>query len=186
MALNAEFFVKMPIAQKILILAALIVLMILGYYFLWDADLTKDYEAKQSILSEKRAELAKLETVEKEKEKLDRELKEMERSLEKAKEKLPTETEMERLFLTISDLGKKNGVQFKVFQPKPEVNRNNLYTEVPIELQFTGNYVYTMNFFYKVTHLPRIVNFTGVGITQGKGTEINVNCTAMTYKFLGR
>ncbi len=184
MALNADYFIKMPIHQKLLILAALVALLFLGYYFLIDSKLTEEYKRKQGQLSSKRSELAKLETVERDKEKLDRQLKEKQRKLEKAKEKLPTETEMEKLFITISELGQKNGIKFSNFKPQTERAHGNLYIEVPISLDFTGSYVYVMNFFYKATHLPRIVNFHGLGISSGKkGNEISVKCTAVTYKF---
>lgn len=185
MALNSEYIVKMPIGQKLLILAALITVIGLLYYFTIDSDLTAEYKSKQGKLQEKRTDLAKLETVEKDKEKLDRELKEKERKLEKAKEKLPTETEMERLLLNISEIGQQNGISFKTFKPlKENKQKDGLYIEVPIDLAFSGNYKYAMNFFYKVTSLPRIVNFTGINMVSGKsGTEIAVTCKAVTFKF---
>ena len=186
MALNTEFFVKMPIGQKLLIVAALVLTIGLLYYLLIDSKLTKEYNDKQSQLTEQRTELAKLETVEKDKEKLDRELKEKERKLEKAKEKLPTDTEMERLFLNISEIGQQNGISFKVFKPLAEKKQQDLYIEVPIDLSFSGSYRYAMNFFYKVTTLPRIVNFTGILITGGKGSEIAVSCKAVTFKFAAK
>jgi len=186
MALNTEFFVKMSIGQKLLIVAALVLTMGLLYYLLIDSKLTKEYNDKQTQLTEKRTDLAKLETVEKDKEKLDRELREKERNLEKAKEKLPTDTEMERLFLNISEIGQQNGIQFIVFKPQPEKKQQDLYIEVPIDLSFSGSYRYAMNFFYKVTTLPRIVNFTGIQITAGKGTEIAVSCKAVTFKFAAK
>lgn len=187
MALNSEFIVKMPIGQKLLVLIALILLIGLLYWLLIASKLKEDYEAKDKSLKVKRTELAQLQTVEKDKEKLQREMKEKERKLEKAKEKLPTETEMENLFLTISDLGKQNGIKFAMFKPKPEKKEKALYVKVPIDLKFSGSYRYVMNFFYKVTNLPRIVNFSGIGIKSAKKTrEITVNCIATTYKFAGK
>ncbi|HUT55087.1 MAG TPA: type 4a pilus biogenesis protein PilO [bacterium] len=189
MALNAEFLVKMPVSQKILVLAAAVAVLVLGYWFLIGSSLKSDLERMQAELSQAKSDLAKLETVQKDKEKLDRELKEKERKLEKAKEKLPTETEMERLLLTINELGQQNGIRFSNFKPLAERKEGNLYIEVPIELKFTGGYLYVMNFFAKVAALPRIVNFNGVSITgggKGKTSEIDVSCTASTYKFIGK
>lgn len=184
MALNSDYIVKMPIGQKLLILAALITVIGLLYYFLIDSALTKEYKDLQGKLQTKRTDLAKLETVEKDKEKLDRELKEKERKLEKAKEKLPTETEMERLLINVSDIGQQNGIIFKTFKPQAErKQKDGLYIEVPIDLNFSGNFKYVMNFFYKVTTLPRIVNFTGVNLIGGKGSNITVTCKAVTFKF---
>jgi len=184
MALNTDFIIKMPLLQKLLILAGVVTLTVLAYMFLMDSKLTQEYKRKQLELSGLRSELAKLETVEKDKEKLDRQLKEKERRLEKAKEKLPTETEMEQLLLTISELGQKNGITFKKFTPAGERSgEGGLYTEVPISLNFSGSYLYVMNFFYKVTNLSRIVNFAGLGMSASKGKTIDVNCTAITYKF---
>jgi type IV pilus assembly protein PilO len=184
MALNSEYIVKMPIGQKLLILAALITVIGLLYYFLIDSELTKTYKGLQDKFQEKRTDLAKLETVERDKEKLDRELKEKERNLEKAKEKLPTDTEMERLLLNISEIGQQNGITFRTFKPQPEKKqKDGLYIEVPVDLNFSGNFKYVMNFFYKVTSLQRIVNFTGVSMVSSKGTDINVTSKAVTFKF---
>jgi type IV pilus assembly protein PilO len=188
MALNAEFIVKMPIAQKVLVLVGLILLLGLGYWFLIGSGLKKDLATAQTELQTKQTTLTKLRAVEKDKEKLDRELAEKERKLESAKKKLPTETEMERLLLDINDLGQQNGIKFATFKPAPEQRQGNLYIEVPIDLKFTGGYIYVMNFFYKVATLPRIVTFSGVSITgggRGKTSEVEVTCTASTYKFIG-
>jgi type IV pilus assembly protein PilO len=189
MALNAEFLVKMPVAQKLLVLAAIIIVLVLGYWLLIDNDLTKEYNSQKAELQRKKADLDKLKMVEKDKEKLDRELKEKERKLEKAKEKLPTETEMEKLLLTINDLGQQNGIRFQTFKPLKEENVQKLYIRVPIELKFSGNYLYVMNFFYKVTHLRRIVNFSGISMMSSGGkkkatSEVKVSCTATTYRFV--
>ncbi len=186
MALNTDGLVKMPLIQKLIILVVIIILMAGGYFFFVHSKLAKELETAQQELVKQKAELAKLETVEKDREKLDRELKEKERKLEKAKEKLPTETEMEKLLLDISDIGKQNGISFEQFTPEKESAKENLYIEVPISLKFNGQYLYSMNFFYKVATLPRIVNFTGISIkNSGKSADnlVDISCTAKTYKF---
>ena len=189
MALNTDFLVKMPMSQKLLVLAAIVALLFLGYWLLFDNSLSDEYQAQTGILQDKKTQLKKLQTVEKDKQKLDRELQEKERKLEKAKEKLPTETEMERLLLTVNELGQKNGIKFSVFKPGGERKEGQLYIEVPIDLKFNGQYLYVMNFFYEVSILPRIINFSGISLSAGrKGgvNDISVNCTATTYKFIGR
>ena len=187
MALNTEFFVKMPRGQKFLILGVVVALLVLGYWFGIDTDLSEELDTKRQELAAKKNDLAKLETVEKNRKKLERELQNKELELEKAKEKLPTETEMEKLFLTISELGQQNGVTFTNFQPGKESTKSNLYIEVPIALNFNGSYPYVLNFFYEVTHLPRIVRFEGIKITpQSNSNDINVSVTAKTFKFAGK
>jgi len=187
MAMNTEFFVKMPIGQKMLILGVVVALLFLGYWFGIDNDLSKELDSKRDELAAKKNDLAKLETVEKNRKKLERELQNKELELEKAKEKLPTETEMEKLFLTISELGQKNGITFKTFQPGKESTQSNLYKVVPISMNFTGSYPYVLNFFYEVTHLPRIVRFEGIKISpQKRGNDISVSVTAKTFKFAGK
>ena len=187
MALNTEFFVKMPLGQKLLILAVVVALIVLGYWFGIDTDLSEQLDSKRDELAAKKNDLAKLETVEKNRKKLERELQNKELELEKAKEKLPTETEMEKLFLTISELGQENGITFQTFQPGTESTESNLYKVVPISLNFYGSYAYVLNFFYEVTHLPRIVRFEGIKISpKGLGNEISVSVTAKTFKFAGK
>lgn len=113
----------------------------------------------------------------------------LEEDLRIALTQLPKEKEIPTLLRDIYTLGKKSGVDFKVFQPGGEQPKK-LYAEVPIKLQLTGNYHEVAVFFDRIGKLSRIVNISDIDLAQSAGKDpnvqmLNVNCTATTFMFLG-
>lgn len=189
MALNVEFFEKMSLAQKALILGILILAVGAIWYGVFYDPKVQELAAQESKYNDKLRQMDKLRKMREDEKNLLKMIDDKRRTIEKYKEILPTQTEMDQLLLLIDDIGKKNGIYFENFKPSKEVPRGSLYYEVPISLDFKGNYKYIMNFFYEVANLKRIVKFTDVKMTSGKaetGSQISVKCTAMTYKFYGK
>ncbi|MCX5907648.1 MAG: type 4a pilus biogenesis protein PilO, partial [Deltaproteobacteria bacterium] len=102
---------------------------------------------------------------------------------------LPTSKEIPSLLANISSLGKESGLDFLLFRPAPEINRE-FYAEIPVEIRVRGTYVKVASFFDKVGKLPRIVNIAGVNMEGAKEIsgklEIMTSCTATTFKFIER
>jgi type IV pilus assembly protein PilO len=191
MALNSEFIVKMPLIQKVIILGAVIILILLGYYFFVHTKMTAELAKLQSDKSERQGKLDKLKLVEKDIESIRAQIEAKQRELEKLKSKLPTEAEMEKLLLDLSEKGKLGGLTFSDIKPMGErPGRDNLYMEVPISLKFSGAYKFIMTFFSKVVGMERIINFRDITINAPEGSKkagaaaiIQVNCTAVSYRF---
>jgi len=78
----------------------------------------------------------------------------VERQLEVAKERLPTEREMPSLYRTLSDAAVQAGLAVSLFQPRPARIRD-FYSEIPITLVGEGGYHEVGDFVGRVAALPR-------------------------------
>lgn len=97
---------------------------------------------------------------------------------------LPEKEEIPTLLTGISKSGKDSGLNFILFQPKPEVQKD-FYAEIPVAMHVTGDYHGVATFFESVAGLNRIVNIRNINMTPGKeGADLATTCTAVTYKFI--
>lgn len=189
MALTLGTIAKLPKSKKVLLLVLLIVGMAGIYVYL-------SYLPKYEYLQRKTAEMGSLETQVRELRTVAANMKRFQAETAKLREELqlaiaqlPTSKEIPSLLATISNLGKEAGLEFLLFRPTPEVNRE-FYAEIPVEIKVRGTYNDVGVFFDKVGKLPRIVNITGVSMDGAKEVadrwEINTSCTATTFKFIER
>ncbi|MBU3949322.1 MAG: type 4a pilus biogenesis protein PilO [Proteobacteria bacterium] len=100
---------------------------------------------------------------------------------------LPETKEIPTLLESISLCGQDAGLEFILFQPGNEINKN-FYAEIPVSIIVTGKYHNVATFFDKVARLPRIVNINDISMKpddKNKNEEqLLTSCTAITYKFL--
>ncbi len=104
--------------------------------------------------------------------------------LQAAKERLPSEKEMPRLYRQLTDVAAQSGLQLAVFAPKPPADREDV-AEVPIAMTCEGTYHQLGAFFSRVGRLPRIVDlgdFRIVGIERPTGT-VRAELTLQTFMF---
>jgi len=152
------------------------------------------YLPKSEVLTQKNGELGKLETQVRELKIIAANVKRFQAEAAKLREELqfaitqlPTSKEIPSLLSSVSNLGKESGLEFLLFRPTPEVNRE-FYAEIPVEIKVRGTYHDVALFFDKVGKLPRIVNINGVSMDGAKEAfgrwEIITVCTATTFKFI--
>jgi type IV pilus assembly protein PilO len=186
-AITFDRIVKLPTSKKILILAALMVI-IWGLYFYMI------YLPQSEVLNKRNAELTKLETqlqqlkiVALDVKRFQSEAAKLREELQLAITQLPTSKEIPSLLASVSNLGKESRLEFLLFRPTPEVNRE-FYAEIPVEIRVRGIFNDVALFFDKVGKLPRIVNINGVAMDSAKEVhgrwEIVTSCTATTFKFI--
>ena len=96
---------------------------------------------------------------------------------------LPEKEEISSLLAGISQSGKQAGLDFLLFQPGAEVNKN-FYAEIPVAIRVLGGYHNLVQFFDKVANLSRVVNIRNVVITNDKSGALTSSCEAVTYKFI--
>jgi Tfp pilus assembly protein PilO len=104
--------------------------------------------------------------------------------LEVAKERLPSEKEMPRLYRQITDIAAASGLGVALFAPKPPDDKAVL-AEVPISMTAEATYHQMGAFFDRVGRLPRIValgDFKWTGIERPTGT-VRAEMTLSTYIF---
>jgi type IV pilus assembly protein PilO len=107
--------------------------------------------------------------------------------LEELVAQLPDTKEIPELLIQISQLGKKSGLEFTLFKPKPE-QPAEFYVKIPIEMEMKGGYHNLAKFFDRVGNLSRIVNITNIRIAdpkvEGKDVILKANCLAFTFRSL--
>ena len=81
---------------------------------------------------------------------------------------MPTKAEVASLLVDISQTGLASGLEFKLFQPSPEVDRD-FYSELPISIQVVGKYEDLGLFVSGLASLPRIVTVHDVAISPIQG-----------------
>lgn len=114
---------------------------------------------------------------------LKREWKMKEAEFRKVMRALPEKKEIPSLLTSISQSGQDTGLEFILFQPQKEVNKE-FYGEIPVRLQLKGNFHNTVLFMDKVTGLNRIVNIRDIKMAGYQDGKITTKCTAVTYKFI--
>jgi type IV pilus assembly protein PilO len=170
--------------QRIAIWAGVMVLLIGGFvYFAFVPKYTKIDRLNENLKKvEKELQVAKQNA---------RQLNEYRKKMQDAEEQfkivmraLPEKEEIPTLLTGISKAGKDSGLDFVLFQPRPDVEKD-FYAEIPVAIKVSGDYHGVATFFESVAELNRIVNIRDITMAPEKGKAIlNTSCTAVTYKFI--
>jgi type IV pilus assembly protein PilO len=114
-------------------------------------------------------------------------LQEMEKSFGAMLRKLPNKTEVPNLLTDISQQGAGAGLDQKLFQPTPQINKD-FYAELPIKMRLTGSFHSIGNFVSGIAALPRIVTLHNVEIApvakSGGVDQLQLDVIAKTYRYL--
>jgi type IV pilus assembly protein PilO len=143
--------------------------------------LNKEYEELDLKLTQFKAKARNLRAVQ-------QQFKDAENELKIVMKALPEKKEIPTLLASISRSGQDSGLEFTLFEPKPE-NDKDFYAEIPVSVKVSGSYHNVATFFDKVSRLPRIVNIDNISITAQKDTKkealsLAASCTAITYRFI--
>jgi type IV pilus assembly protein PilO len=183
-SLFLEKIEKLLLWQRVAILAGLIVLVVgaaAWFQFLPQYEEISQLDEKLQGLEKKLA-TAKINAAELGK--FQAKMQEAEAQFKIAMRALPENQEIPSLLTSISKSGQEVGLEFLLFEPKPETRRE-FYAEIPVAMSLRGDYHNLAIFFDKVARLSRIVNINNISVTPGKdGRELNTACTAVTYKFV--
>lgn len=96
---------------------------------------------------------------------------------------LPEKEEISSLLTGVSQSGQQAGLEFLLFQPQGDVNKN-FYAEIPVSIRVRGGYHNVAQFFDKVANLSRIVNIRNIKMSRDKTGALTTSCEAVTYKFI--
>lgn len=113
------------------------------------------------------------------------EIKEVEAQFKTTMVALPNKKEIPSLLSSISQSGNEAGMDFLLFEPKPEIVRD-FFAEIPVDIKIKGSFSNLLIFFDKISRLYRIVNLRNIKI-QLDGNNRNILTTtgsAVTYKFV--
>ena len=96
-----------------------------------------------------------------------REATDVQRRLDVAKEKLPTEREIPTLYRTLSDAAVQAGLAVALFQPQGSRVRD-FYTEIPVSVIAEGGYHEFGDFLARLAALPRAAMVSDLKLTAAK------------------
>ncbi|MDJ0782792.1 MAG: type 4a pilus biogenesis protein PilO [Desulfosarcinaceae bacterium] len=176
--------------QRILITVGVFVLLLGGFsYFSYWPKYQKIGELKKTLVAEEK----KLEVAKRNARQLNSwraKMKSKEEQFKVVRKALPEKEEIPSLLASISQSGKDAGLEFELFQPKPEVEKD-FYAEIPVAINVTGSYHDVASFFDRVAVLSRIVNIEDIHVFPKSGSvadtgKLTTECTAVTYKFIDK
>ena len=170
--------------QRVAIWAGLLILLIVAFVYF-------SYLPKLKTIDKLKSNLTKIENELEVAKKNARQLNTYRKKMQDAEEQfkivmraLPEKEEIPTLLTGISKAGKNSGLDFILFQPKPEIKKD-FYAEIPVAIKVVGDYHGVATFFESVAELNRIVNIRGIQMRpEDNGEALNTTCTAVTYKFI--
>lgn len=178
---------KLPGAHKLLIVLAIGGVLTGANFFLlvqpaWDdaQRSIKRMRALEDELIQNQAIANNLQQYRKEKELL-------EQQLEKALSELPEEANIDALVESLYAIGTDSGLVIANIEPKGE-RRQNFYAEVPLAMTVSGSYHEIAVFFDQVSKLKRIINVTGIKMTdpqfKNEKIQLKASYTATAFRFV--
>jgi type IV pilus assembly protein PilO len=180
---------KLPALARVGIVAAIVLLLAGGYFFLVYQDASDGLAVLRAQELELQRKLSEVRSIAANIDEFEEEIANLEIKLQKVLRQLPDDKELEVVLSDISNLGKSAGIEIKSFQRRDEVV-HGFYAEVPISLEIEGEYHSIGRFFDMLAGLPRIVNMGAVDMKVAResleGTVLRVTGTATTFRFVGK
>ncbi len=169
--------------QRILICAGVFVLLIvlfgsLSFFPNWQriGKLNADYQKLNADLQKSKKNARQLD-------KLRKEFASNRRDFNRVMKSLPESEEISSLLTGISESGQEAGLDFLLFRPGNDVNKN-FYAEIPVAIRVSGGYHNFVQFADRVARLSRVVNIRNIDISRNKAGQLTTSCQAVTYKFI--
>ena len=174
--------VNAPRSQKIVLgLVPLAAILALGY-FLVISPKQMERDALTARLQDLQAQVTKGQADEANIRQVRIQAEALSKRLDAAKERLPTERELPRLYRQITDLAAQSQVQVALFQVKKPEDRS-VYQEIPITFNAEAPYHKVGTFFERLGRLPRVVTLEDFRLLQNdKPTgSVRAELTLSTY-----
>ncbi|MDO9051574.1 MAG: type 4a pilus biogenesis protein PilO [Methylotenera sp.] len=182
---------SLPAPVKAVLLAGVfLVLVALGYYFLWSPELealetekNKEQELRKVFL-EKKTQAISLEAYK-------MQMVEIEKTFGALLKQLPDRSQIDGLLTDINQAGLSRGLEFELFKPGQE-SQEDFYAEMPITIKLLGRYHDLGAFATDISKLSRIVTLGDIAVTnQSKDVKpsstdavLVMEAAAKTYRYL--
>jgi len=182
--LNPREIGTWPVLPKVGVLLLLLILILVGGYFLdwktqWNkltAARAKESELRKEFIA-KKAQAVNLDAYKKQ-------LEDVQQSFGALLKQLPNRSEMEALLSDINQAGLGRGLQFELFKPNAQEVVTEFYAEQPIAVKLTGTYHDMGAFASDVSQLSRIVTLDNVALSLTKEGQLTMEATARTFRYL--
>lgn len=177
-----------------------IVMMALGYvsylfYEFTNEDVPKleaERQVKQTELSNKQAELLRLQEFAKNIQRIKSEFRELNVQLESALDHMPRSYNMPQLLRRLNLLAQNSGVEMNAFKPSKDETKKEggFYSSANIDVYVRGTFTQTMVFLDQIARLKRIVSIDKISIAVSKDNAqrsgalvADTMATLKTYRF---
>ncbi len=171
--------------QKILLQAIGIILLLGALFFLGLSPLWKESKALQKDIDREKIKLDQIIRTQAQITQFKQDMAEMDAKYKQIQAMLPEEKEIPALLKTIADLGQQQQLDFLLFKPEKEIPRD-FVSEIPVTINFRGQYHQIGVFFDLLRRLPRIVyaRQLELGAFDEKTGLINARCQLVTFRVL--
>lgn len=180
---------KVPLAQRVLVLALVMVLIAIGTYLLFVSPLEEQIARHASTIDRLDGDLTRKRVIARNLSRYRIEVERLKQRLNEALTELPNEAEIPELLEKVAALVEQSDCEMNAFEPQEPKNQD-FYARIPVEMKITGNYHSIAVFFDKVSKLARIVNVTDIKLQEPKLENKKVVLTAeflaTTFKFVER
>ncbi|MFA5172613.1 MAG: type 4a pilus biogenesis protein PilO [Sulfuriferula sp.] len=181
--LSMKDLANAPMSMKLIVLAvAFVVIMFVGYWFVWSGELAQIDTSKQeemtlrdSFMSKKR-QAVNLDIYK-------QQLTDIDHSFGALLKQLPNKSQMDALLSDINQAGLGRGLQFELFKPGVETPKE-FYAELPISIKVSGAYHDFGAFASDISQLSRIVTLHDLDISGDKDGNLSMNAVIKTYRYL--
>jgi len=214
MAITTEDLKKLsPRMKAVLVFCACLLVAYFYYFFYLQAALEKK-GTLDSRLTQLKQDVEQKEKIAAQKGKFIQELKNLKGAFQVALTKLPDKMEIPGLFESVSLAGRNSGIEFLLFEPVPvspmkkeegkgkdknkkpgegenAADEDVFYRDIPIKVKIMGSFQNTLEFFDKVSKLPRIINVENLAMDNKKDNKVKegsivTSCVIKTYMFLDK
>ena len=175
----------MPV-KLVLLSLIFLVLLGLGYWFLWSDQMAGIDQAKakeqelRKVFLDKKAQAVKVEAYK-------QQMVDIEKTFGALLKQLPDKSQMDGLLTDINQAGLGRGLEFDLFKPGQETVAD-FYAEMPIQIKIRGNYHDIGAFATDISKLSRIVTLNDLTIApigkDSKDSMLSLDATAKTYRYL--
>ncbi len=159
MDINLNTIAKLPLQQKLIVLAVVMAIIVLLDLYVWPGYLSErnTYAGLQSQERSLQAKVLETQAIADHKAEFQNELNKLNEQLKEALTKLPNDPEIDKYLVTLNNLSKTTELNVIKIEPKNEVVKG-FYAEIPVQIHLTGTYSDIAVFLYKLAELQRIVN----------------------------
>lgn len=180
---------KVPIAQRVLVLALVVLVIVLATYFAFVSPLEDQIAGLERRVEQLDTQLSRKRVIARNLSRFRVEVERLKQRLNEALTELPNEAEIPELLQKLAALVEQSDCEMEVFEPQGEVVQN-FYARIPVKMAITGNYHSIAVFFDKVSKLARIVNVTDIKLgepkLENKKVVLSAEFLATTFKFVER
>ncbi len=177
----------MPVPAKLVLLSVLFIILIgLGYWFLWSDQIAEIDQAKakeeelRKVFLTKKAQAIKIDAYR-------QQMVDIEKTFGALLKQLPDKSQMDGLLTDINQAGLGRGLEFDLFKPGQETVAA-FYAEMPISIKIKGTYHDIGAFATDISKLSRIVTLNDLSIAplnrDAKDSVLTMEAVAKTYRYL--